>query len=86
MKEEEITVLMEREYTFKLSERLGRGGEGVTLTPNPSAMPTVGPDFAFLRSVSDAYQRADAKTKEAFATICVSILKLPSSGSSASGH
>ncbi len=84
MPEAEITALMEREYTFKLSERLGRPGEAGN---GAGALPVSSPeDLAFMRSLYDAYRRADQKTKDAFANVCVSMLKVPgSSGFGSSG-
>jgi transcriptional regulator with XRE-family HTH domain len=82
MPESDITSLMEREYTFKLSERLGRpGGEASAGNPSGAALPISNADYAFMRSLYDAYQRADQKTKDAFANVAVNLLKVPGSGS-----
>lgn len=87
--EAEITTLMEREYTYKLSQRLGKAphveGLEALMTSSPggsSAIPVSSADYLFMRNLYDAYQRADDKTREAFATVCISILKLPAGGSS----
>ncbi len=88
--EAEITNLMEREYTHKLSQRLGRtpqadgGMSPYAAAMGASTLPVTSADYPFMRNLYDAYSRADEKTREAFATVCISILKLPGSGSSSS--
>jgi len=67
--EPELMELLEREYSTKLSGRLG-----VALH---SAEPPASVEIQFLKSISDAYFRADIKTREAFATVCESILRVP---------
>ena len=76
----ELTSLLEKEYAMKLNGRLGRseepGGEELNHMPG---LVIARPDFDFMKSLYDAYRVADPKTKEAFATVCESILKLPKS-------
>ena len=77
--ENELLQLLEREYTAKLSGRLGKdmsveGNGHVAGEPN-LMISTV--DFDFMRALYDAYKQADPKTRAAFATVCESILNLP---------
>lgn len=79
VKEEEITALLEREYTLKLSERLGKGEAVASIAPadGENPFPTLviaNRDFDFMRRVYDAYRRADTKTQLAFGTLCESLL------------
>ena len=73
----EIVELLEREYMMKLSGRLGkpedkdRGDSNAT----PSLV-VAGPDYEFMKSLYTAYRNADAKTRDSFATVCESILKV----------
>lgn len=75
----EIMNLLEKEYSLKLNERLGRP-EGL---PNGEALPgghglTIAPgDLAFMQSLYNAYKQADPKTKQTFANVCESILNVP---------
>ena len=82
--EEEIMGLLEREYTAKLSGRLGKA-EGSQLplpggTELKDSIPQIlvkTTDYDFIRSLYDAYKTADDKTRQAFATVAESILSLP---------
>ena len=77
----EIMVLLEKEYALKLNGRLGKGAD-----PSGGAagagggMPTLvvaAEDYEFVRKLYDAYRTSDGQTKQAFATVCESILKVP---------
>lgn len=81
--EEEFLALLEREYTAKLSDRLGKG-EGVPQpvegTPPASELVQLvisHMDYDFIRNLYDAYRQADPKTRQAFTTVCESMLNLP---------
>ena len=76
----ELMNLLEKEYSLKLNERLGRP-EG-SLIPNGKTAEilglTIAPgDLAFMQSLYDAYKQADPKTKQTFANVCESILNVP---------
>ncbi|MCM2279647.1 MAG: helix-turn-helix transcriptional regulator [Oligoflexia bacterium] len=78
--EGELMALLEREYAIKLSGRLGREGSTAGELPNGKADSTVAVascDAAFVRTLYEAYRLADAKTRQAFTTVCESILNLP---------
>lgn len=81
--EAELMSLLEKEYTVKLSERLGRNGETLPLdqaqVPAFSAghLIVASPDYDFMRTLYDAYRKADSKTRQAFTTVCETMLKLP---------
>lgn len=84
--EADIMSLLEREYSAKLTERLGKPDDsGGVHEPSGSApvIPglTVQPsDIDFMRSLYLAYQQADPKTRQTFATVCESILNLSKTG------
>lgn len=82
--EEELMALLEREYTAKLTGRLGKvNGNGVIRVdslPHVVVSPT---DFEFIRNLYDAYRRSDVKTQQAFATVCQSMLNLAKTMSAA---
>jgi transcriptional regulator with XRE-family HTH domain len=83
--EADIMSLLEREYSAKLTERLGKADDGGVHLPAGSApvIPglTVQPsDIDFMKSLYLAYQQADSKTRQTFATVCESILNLSKTG------
>lgn len=61
----ELMGLLEKEYTHKLSGRLGLPQE-----------PAVTPEYDFVQSVYQAYQLADSQTRQAFAGLCQSMLNI----------
>jgi len=76
----EIMALLEREYSMKLTGRLGKGADEAS--GESDALPSlviVRSDYDFMRNLYDAYRNADPKTREAFGTVCESILKVPKS-------
>lgn len=77
----EITVLLEKEYAMKLSGRLGNseisGFDALEVWPNLVVSKA---DYEFMKSLYDAYRISDMKTKQAFATVCESILLLQKAG------
>jgi len=76
--EQEFLSLLEKEYALKLSGRLGK-----PVTESQVSDSILGQlnlqlvvdknDHEFMRSIYDAYRRADEKTKQAFATVCESM-------------
>jgi transcriptional regulator with XRE-family HTH domain len=68
--EAEIMSLLEKEYTLKVSGRLGLApGEG----SNGDGTLNVAPDdYGWLSDVYRSFSKADAKTKQAFITVCES--------------
>jgi hypothetical protein len=71
--ETELMKLLEQEYASKLGLRLG-APEDVQSTRMLSMSPE---HYAFFQKIYDAYRAADEKTKQAFATVCDSILNIP---------
>ena len=72
--EAELLALLEREYSAKLSGRLGKDGGPDAATASSLAVDPK--DMNFMRTLYDAYRGADDKTRSAFETVCESILKL----------
>jgi transcriptional regulator with XRE-family HTH domain len=86
----EIMTLLEKEYALKLNGRLGKSEEELK-SAGSSSVPSVvvaNADYEFIKSLYDAYQTADVKTRETFTHLCENILKLPRSSDSSgtSGH
>jgi transcriptional regulator with XRE-family HTH domain len=76
--ESEIMSLLEKEYSAKLTERLGRS-ESDAMEP-VGGMPglTIQPmDLEFMKLLYRAYQQADPKTRQTFASVCETILNVP---------
>lgn len=89
--ESDIMNLLEREYTLKLSGRLGLQQQdafiqsrGAVVIPMNSGIQNTGApqvsvsihDYEFMRNLYDAYRAADPKTRQTFASICESILQI----------
>ena len=81
--EEELMVLLEREYIAKLSGRLGkletplREASASMDRSNEPPLVIAHPDYDFIRSLYEAYRSADPQTRQAFTTVAESILNLP---------
>jgi len=85
--EQELMNLLEKEYTQKLSGRLGKpdgsaptapgGPETTRGIPSLQQLILADGDYNFMRVLYDAYRHADPKTRQAFATVCESMLNLP---------
>ena len=76
--ETELLVLLEKEYTMKLSRRLGRPEEGNGHAQAAALNNIVvdSNDHEFMRHLYDAYRQADPKTRQAFSSVCDSLLNL----------
>lgn len=61
----ELMGLLEKEYTHKLSGRLGLAHDAAA-----------SPEYDFVQSVYQAYQMADSQTRQAFAGLCQSMLNI----------
>lgn len=89
--ESELLGLLEREYTMKLSGRLGKSEASGSIIPagENGVLPQLviaKPDYDFMRVLYDAYRQADSKTKQAFTTVCESMLNLPKQLAEAEAH
>lgn len=75
----EFMALLEQEYAHKLSGRLAApGAASVTdsaFTPSAIALSIAESDYAFMRTLYDAYTKADAGTRQDFAKLCEKLLK-----------
>lgn len=81
--ESELMQLLEREYTQKLSGRLGKAEEisldSLNVSPGGDPLKSLAietGDHEFMRLLYDSYRQADQKTRQAFQTVCESILKI----------
>ena len=77
--EPELMALMEKEYTLKLSQKLGQDPSRYQ-----AQLAILAQDFMLFQSIYQAYQGADPRTREAFKTVCISILKLADGSSRSS--
>ncbi len=76
--ETEILALLEREYTAKLSDRLGRSEPAPGRTDStPLQLIAGSADSDFLRNVAEAFRQADPKTREAFENAASNLLNIP---------
>jgi len=75
--EQELLSLLEREYAVKLSGRAAQpepaDGHDPGLPPQLVISPA---DYEFIRALYDAYRQSDDKTRQAFATVCETLLKI----------
>jgi transcriptional regulator with XRE-family HTH domain len=81
--EAELASLVEKEYALKLSSKLG--GPMPTEADLQQSMLSVivqNQDYPFMKGLYEAYQSADPQTRQAFASVCESILHLSRSTSS----
>ncbi len=79
--ETELLALLEREYTAKLSDRLGRGTSSPADHPHLTDASTpqllvASQDADFIKNLYEAYRHADPKTRETFETVAGNILHL----------
>jgi hypothetical protein len=85
--EAEFMSLLEQEYAYKLSGRLGKGDSVptslITATGGSAgALPVSETDYPFMRTLYNAYVQADAARKQQFASAVEKILGGQSSNSS----
>ena len=70
--EAELMGLLEKEYTQKLSGRLGLAHDSPALVSDQTmSSPS---DFEFIQRLYQAYQLADVQTRQAFAGVCQNML------------
>ncbi len=98
IREGEMMALLEKEYTLKLSGRMGTA-DGAALHSGDAAIPldsssqevmpltVFAADFAFIHELYNAYRTAEAKNREAFQNACENILNISrnANGTSANG-
>jgi transcriptional regulator with XRE-family HTH domain len=77
VKESEIASLLEKEYAFKLNQKLGYAlpSEG-DLQASIQSVIVSDSDYNFMNELYRAYKSADVQTKEAFSSACQSLLRL----------
>lgn len=67
---DEIMVVLEREYALRLSDRLGQERP----VSGSSHMIVAHDDLRFLQAIYEAYRHSDGEKKQAFRTVCESVL------------
>ena len=72
--EAEFMALLEQEYSYKLSGRLGKGDSAATGLIG-GALSVSESDYGFMRGLYEAYQQADPSTRQQFASAVDRILK-----------
>jgi transcriptional regulator with XRE-family HTH domain len=74
--EMDLLSVLEREYAAKISSRVGRpdlaGG-----TPTIPGFRISDEDRPYFQSLYDSYRRSDPKTREAFQSVCDTLLRTP---------
>jgi transcriptional regulator with XRE-family HTH domain len=88
--ESEIMALLEQEYAHKLSGRISVAGDGAA-TPGAGRaqgipLSIAEPDYAFMRTLYDAYAKADPATRQSFASLCEKMLKTALTAASTPAH
>lgn len=81
--EEELLLLLEKEYAAKISHRVGRpellslhGSSSSTQAGMPT-VPVSSAHYDFIAKLYAAFKSADPKTQETFQGVCETILHLP---------
>ncbi|MGK5082936.1 hypothetical protein WDW37_06495 [Bdellovibrionota bacterium FG-1] len=72
--ETEIMALLEKEYTFKLSGRLGFIQEATLNTPPQMAI--AADHYDFIQKFYEAFRLADHQTRQSFVNLCETTLKI----------
>jgi len=81
--ESEIRALLEKEFTAKLAQRLGRDpnalDDGVSsFSPSMRELLVDATHFEFIESLYEAYRKASPSAQTAFHTVCESLLQMKS--------
>lgn len=74
--ESELLSVLEREYAAKISNRVGRPD----LAGGSHGLPgfrIADEDRAYFQSLYDSYRQSDPKTREAFQSVCDTLLRTP---------
>jgi hypothetical protein len=75
--ESELMGLLEKEFALKLSGRVGAPVPDPRAADPGTQLAVAPEDLDFMRGLYEAYRRSDEKTRQAFLTVCESMLKLP---------
>jgi hypothetical protein len=74
--ETELLAVLEREYAAKISSRVGRPD----LAGGSAGIPgfrIADEDRAYFQALYDSYRQSDPKTREAFQSVCDTLLRTP---------
>jgi transcriptional regulator with XRE-family HTH domain len=74
--ETELLGVLEREYAAKISNRVGRPELALTMAGLPGFR-IADEDRAYFQAVYDSYRQSDPKTRDAFQSICDTLLRTP---------
>jgi transcriptional regulator with XRE-family HTH domain len=76
LSENELIAVLEREYAAKISSRVGRPdlAHGAQGTPGFRILDE---DRNYFQSLYDSYRQSDPKTRDAFHSVCDTLLKTP---------
>lgn len=75
LNDSELLAVMEREYSAKISHRVGRSDPFSAAPPHP--IRTTEEDRNYFQALYDAYRLGDGSAKDAFHALCESLLHVP---------
>lgn len=76
LQESELIMVLEREYAAKISNRVGRPDLASTV-PGLPGFRIADEDRAYFQALYDSYRVSDPKTREAFQSVCDTLLRTP---------
>ena len=74
--ETDLLSVLEREYAAKISNRVGRPDLATAMGGLPGFR-IADEDRAYFQALYDSYRQSDSKTREAFQSICDTLLRTP---------
>ncbi len=74
--ETDLLSVLEREYAAKISNRVGRPELAITMAGIPGFR-IADEDRAYFQALYDSYRLSDPKTREAFQSVCDTLLRTP---------
>jgi hypothetical protein len=72
----ELLAVLEREYAAKISSRVGHPELGLGMVGVPGFR-IADEDRAYFQALYDSYRQSDPKTREAFQSVCDTLLRTP---------
>lgn len=74
--ETDLISVLEREYAAKISNRAGRPDLAAGVSGHPGFR-IADEDRAYFQALYDSYRQSDPKTREAFHSVCDTLLRIP---------